>query len=121
MRQRSLIVLGMVVGLGLAMASFAADRPLVAQGRISHVDMKASTLTLAAGEEHVTFTLAANTAYTAFGKASSLAHLRPGEHALVHYTMSGETRTATKVEVISSQPTTAPRRQTGNNSTQTPH
>ena len=76
MRHRSLIALGMVFGLGLAVAAVAADKPLVAQGKIAHIDAKANTLTLAAGEEHVTFTLGANTAYTAFGKASTMARLR---------------------------------------------
>ena len=108
MRHRSLIALGMVVGLGLAVAAFAADKPLVAQGRIAHIDAKANTLTLAAGEEHVTFTLGANTGYTAFGKASTMARLRSGEQAIVQYTMSGETRMATKVEVVAAQATNAP-------------
>ncbi len=107
MRHRSLIALGMVFGLGLAVAAFAADKPLVAQGKIAHIDAKANTLTLAAGEEHVTFTLGANTAYTAFGKASTMARLRSGEQAIVHYTMSGETRMATTVEVVGTQPTAA--------------
>jgi len=110
MRQRTLIMVGLVVGLGLALAASAADKPLVAQGKIAHVDLKARSLTLAAGHERVTFKLEPDTTYTAFGKPSELMKLRLGEQAVVQYTMSGDTRTASEIDIVAGAPSAAPRR-----------
>jgi hypothetical protein len=100
MRQTTLIALGLIVGLGLALGAMAAEKNLVAQGAITAIDAKARTLTVGAGQEQLTIKLAANAEILAAGKPVALDTLKKGEQVRVEYMNTGDSRTGHRLELV---------------------
>jgi len=112
MKQKTLIALGMVVGLGLALSVMAAEKPLVVQGTIAAIDATAKTVTVKTEKEQLSFKLASNVALVDAGKPIALGELKVGDHVKVDYLTAGGSHSATRVERVHAMPAKAPQHQT---------
>ena len=100
---------GVVVVLAacLAAVAWAADTqpaPQTKTGTIKSVDADAKTFVLTRDPQPMTFTVDDKTVFTLNGKESTFKAVKADLAATVTYTRSGDTRTATKVILVSADP-----------------
>jgi Cu/Ag efflux protein CusF len=105
MRKFSLVILSLVLVLGVAGLSMAAEMqhamaPTMTKGTVGSVDAQGKSFTLKskAGEE--TFKVAGNATLRAGHKTIGLADLKAGDWVQVAYDTAGSDKQATKVTVL---------------------
>ena len=104
MRHRTLAMLALtvVVALTTATALLAQDNA-TSTGRITNIDTSAGTITMTtAGGSTETFSTDSQSMYMSNGRTINLPALKTGDQVTVTYRTSGNTKTATHVDVVSS-------------------
>jgi hypothetical protein len=105
MRKLSLVVLSLVLILGVAGLSFAADMAAaatMAKGTVASVDAPGNTFTVKAKGGAETFKVAGTTTFKAGYKSIGLGDLKAGDWVQVAYTTAGSDKQATQVTVLGS-------------------
>jgi hypothetical protein len=101
MSQRTLLAIGLVVGLGIALGAAADQKTLFLQGAITGVNAKAREVNVTAGDGHLTVKLADSATLVAEGnKPIAFKDLKKGERVKVEYTVAGGVRLAQHVELV---------------------
>jgi Cu/Ag efflux protein CusF len=97
----SMLALTLVLALAAGTALLAQDTT-TATGKITNVDTSAGTITVStAGGGSETFSTDAQSMYMSDGRTINLRTLKNGDQVTVTYRTSGNTRTATHVDVVS--------------------
>ena len=102
MRRNHLAILGLAVLVAGATAFAAETKPLEMTGNVKAIDVKARTVSIDTGSATDTFKLASSVAIDqqSTHKALTLDQLKVGDRVQVHYTMSGQDRMASRLDVL---------------------
>ncbi len=99
MRSKTVIILALVLGLGLATSAMAATHLEVAYGVIAKADGQVSSLWIRRANETTQFTLAPNATVMRGDHKVTLNDLRLGERVKIAYTDANGTRLANVITV----------------------
>ncbi len=103
MRSKTVIVLALVLGLGLAASAMAANHLDVAYGVIAKADSHAHTLWIRRANETTQFTLAPDVTVMRGDHKVALDNLKLGERVKVEYTPENGSRLANRIDVSAHQ------------------
>jgi hypothetical protein len=107
MKERTLIALGVVLGMGLALSVMAAGKPLVVKGTITAIDAKARTVAVSTQKEVLDLKVNSNAEMVEGGKPILWGELRVGDQVEVDYLTTGGVHTASRLVRVHAAPAKA--------------
>jgi len=109
MPKGAVIATTLVLGVGMASVVGAMQGSRTTRGWVSAVDASAKTIKVKGKNDEVTFKLEDSGKVMEQNKPATFADLKPGEHVMIHYTGSGNDRSASLVDILAqAQPEKSP-------------